>query len=264
MKKIDPKKFFPGFYVFLTILMLSSCTTTPVSQVPSAPGPTSSLTIHHDAGTYARNTTAGVHHLVAPGETLWRIAKMYDVDPESIRTANRIADPTDIEIGRRLYVPNANMRRNVLTLYPNDKWDYIIIHHSATDFGSSTEFNRTHTERGWQGVGYHFIIDNGTYETDDGQIESTPRWINQTDGAHCRASGMNSKGIGICLVGNFSKSAVTAKQMESLVFLVSQLKSFYNIPESNIMGHGQVPGAKTECPGKKFPWNKFWRNLRRT
>ena len=95
----------------------------------------------------------------------------------------------------------------------------------------------------------------------EGYIEVSPRWIKQQRGAHCKADGMNFKGIGICLVGNFSKHRVSVKQIESLVYLVRILKKYYDIPNRNIIGHGSVKGAATECPGSKFPWREFWLKL---
>ncbi|MFH0827488.1 MAG: N-acetylmuramoyl-L-alanine amidase, partial [Candidatus Omnitrophota bacterium] len=59
------------------------------------------------------------------------------------------------------------------------------------------------------------------------------------------------------LVGNFSKERVSRSQMDSLVYLVNTLKKYYKIPTSRIFGHGQVPGARTECPGNYFPWDEF-------
>jgi N-acetyl-anhydromuramyl-L-alanine amidase AmpD len=75
--------------------------------------------------------------------------------------------------------------------------------------------------------------------------------------------GLNLKGIGVCLVGNFSLKGecVSAAQMDSLVYLVNLLRNYYNIPSKNILGHSQVSGARTECPGKCFPWADFWKNL---
>ncbi|MCK4851786.1 MAG: N-acetylmuramoyl-L-alanine amidase, partial [Candidatus Omnitrophica bacterium] len=192
-----------------------------------------------------------------------RISRMYEVDIKTIKKTNRIKDVRDLDIGQRLYIPSAAPRIDIVTLYPGRKWKYIIIHHSATDHGNSEKFNRAHLNRGWKGVGYHFVIDNGTCGKDDGQIESTPRWIKQETGAHCKADGMNEKSIGICLVGNFSIDRVSPAQMRSVVYLVKQLKEHYNIPSSRILGHGQVPGARTECPGKKFPWKTFNSYLRR-
>ncbi|MFH1552012.1 MAG: N-acetylmuramoyl-L-alanine amidase, partial [Candidatus Omnitrophota bacterium] len=223
-------------------LSLSSCTITHVSRPPAG-------TVIAEYADSSFQMKQGVYHSVAPGETLWRISKMYEVDIETIKEVNRIKDVRDLDIGKRLYIPGAASRKHVITLYPSSKWKYIIIHHSATEAGSSQQFNKAHMDRGWQGIGYHFIIDNGTCGKDDGQIETSPRWIKQQDGAHCKADGMNEKGIGICLVGNFSRENVSYKQMNSLVYLVGKLKKYYKIPDRNIIGHSQVTGAQTECPG---------------
>ena len=198
-----------------------------------------------------------LYHTVAPGETLWRIAKMYGVDQDVLASVNSISNVRDMNIGTKLYIPDAAPRRHVITLYPSSKWKYIIIHHSATEIGNAEIFNMAHKNRGWQEVGYDFVVDNSTSGKADGQIETGPRWTKQIDGAHCKASFMNEKGIGICLVGNFSKGKPTAAQMSSLVHLVNILRKYYNIPKSRILGHGQVSGAKTECPGKLFPWKEF-------
>jgi len=48
-----------------------------------------------------------VYHQVRPGETLYRISKAYGVSVEDLVAANRIADPTRIEVGQRVRVPGA-------------------------------------------------------------------------------------------------------------------------------------------------------------
>ncbi len=204
-----------------------------------------------------------MYHSVAPGETLWRISKMYDVDIETLKKVNGIRNVSDIEIGTKIFIPKTAGRKEIITLYPSKKWKYIVIHHSATDYGNSAQFNKAHINKGWEGVGYHFVIDNGTAGKADGQLETTPRWIKQLNGAHCKAGTMNENGIGICLVGNFSQDYVSQRQMNSLIYLVKELKSYYKIPKSRILGHGEVPGASTECPGKNFPWKTFYSKIGR-
>lgn len=55
----------------------------------------------------------GVYHVVEPGQTLYRIAKTYDVDASSLAKANNLADPDRLAAGQRLYIPGASLPRNV-------------------------------------------------------------------------------------------------------------------------------------------------------
>ena len=199
-------------------------------------------------------TPQTVTHEVAPLETIWRISKMYDVSPEAIYAANSLKPGDPIRQGQKLIIPNAKGFRNVIALYPNSRWKYIVIHHTATDVGKAYLINRAHLDRGfWNGLGYHFLIDNGTLGKGDGQIEVAPRWIKQQSGAHCNTAGMNEKGIGIALVGNFNEELPTANQLQSLTYLLKTLTQYYHIPATNIIGHRDAPGSATDCPGKRFP-----------
>lgn len=234
------------------VIFLSSCATVtnpPVQQMPQAGKPICSVVGNN------------IIHIVAPRETLWHISKAYGIPMIDIIQANNLRKDAQLEKGQRLIIPNAATTKAVIPLYQSRKWTYIVIHHSATDVGDAYYFNILHRRRGWDGIGYDFVIDNGTKGKQDGAIEVSPRWINQENGAHCHASDMNYKGIGICLVGNFSKERVSEKQMSSLVYLVNILSKYYRIHLSHIVGHGQVPGAKTECPGKYFPWGEFRKRL---
>jgi N-acetyl-anhydromuramyl-L-alanine amidase AmpD len=149
-------------------------------------------------------------------------------------------------------------------------WKYIVIHHSATDSGSAKAFHKYHTDNGWGGLCYHFIIGNGN-GTLDGAVETGFRWKQQIAGTHCtvKAWEYNFFGIGICLVGNFEKAKPTEKQMESLLTLVARLMKKHNIPLNQVIGHKEVPYdddpsrfEATVCPGKLFPMNEFKKRLR--
>lgn len=56
---------------------------------------------------------SGIYHVVAPGQTLYRIAKAYGVDDAHLAKVNRISDPTRLEAGQRLYIPGAMLTRQV-------------------------------------------------------------------------------------------------------------------------------------------------------
>jgi len=244
-------------------LFLSACVTAPIKNTPTAHNPVMPNTAPANGMLTPEIFRQDVVHEVGPGETVWRISKMYDVSIENIVRVNNLSDATQLEKGQRLIIPSAAPMRSIIPLYPNDMWKYIIIHHSATDVGNALSFDYMHShKRLWKGLGYHFVIDNGTGETKEGHIEVSPRWLHQEYGAHCKADEMNYRGIGICLVGNFNDGKISEEQMDSLAYLVDVLKKYYNIPDSNILGHGQVNGAKTDCPGKNFPWAEFRSRLR--
>lgn len=137
------------------------------------------------------------------------------------------------------WVPNA----------PTNRWYWIIIHHSATPTGGAAEFDKMHRAKGWDELGYHFVIGNGT-DTADGKIEVGPRWPKQKWGAHDKTPGnqYNEHGIGICLVGNFDVTHPSAAQTKSLERLVSYLMKTYHIAPDHVLGHGET--KPTECPGR--------------
>ena len=147
------------------------------------------------------------------------------------------------------------------------RWHGIIIHHSMTDYGDADAFDRYHrTTRGWDGLGYHFVINNGKNKNGkkDGEVEYGKRWEEQSTGAHCRVDKAdnnywNEHTVGICLVGNFEKTRPTAAQWASLGELVRLLQHRYHIPTHMIKGHRDVD--KTKCPGKNFSLWKFKQQL---
>jgi len=145
------------------------------------------------------------------------------------------------------------------------QWKAIVIHHSATECGNSAIFDRMHREHNhWEGVGYDFVIGNGS-DSGDGEIEVTFRWKKQIAGAHCGGTPnnwANEDAVGICLVGNFNYRRPSAKQMQSLLKLIRFLQDRYGISISQIYGHSDTPGARvTECPGKMFPMDRLIRML---
>jgi N-acetylmuramoyl-L-alanine amidase len=130
------------------------------------------------------------------------------------------------------------------------RWQYIVIHHSASSQGNAAAFDREHRAKGWDELGYHFVIDNGAGGP-DGRVEVGSRWAKQKQGAHAKTprNEFNDFGVGICLVGNFDVNRPTAKQQAALAELVAWLMDSYDIPADRIIGHRDT-GRQTACPGK--------------
>jgi len=47
----------------------------------------------------------GIHHVVQPRQTLWRIARAYGLTVGELSGANGILDPTQLSVGQRLFIP---------------------------------------------------------------------------------------------------------------------------------------------------------------
>ena len=144
--------------------------------------------------------------------------------------------------------PQAGIPASWIPIAKPNHWKWIVIHHSATATGGAAAFDKMHRAKGWDELGYHFVIGNGT-DTRDGQIEVGSRWPKQKWGAHTKTpdNRFNEHGIGICLVGNFDITHPTAAQMRSLEKLVAYLMHTYNISPDNVLGHKNT--KPTDCPG---------------
>ena len=124
----------------------------------------------------------------------------------------------------------------------------IIIHCSDSDFGSVSVIDGWHKEKGWDGIGYHYVISNGVLNSCQPYIGSNDGVILEgrnveKQGAHVR--GHNSDSIGICLIG---KHHFTGKQMfDALPALLNSLFKTYNLHPDNVFGHNEFNPEKT-CP----------------
>lgn len=136
-------------------------------------------------------------------------------------------------------------------------WKYIVLHHSATVSGSVESIDAAHRERKdasgkpWLGIGYHFVIGNGQGMA-DGLVEPTFRWREQLQGAHAGSRLYNEEGIGICVIGDFSESAPTPRQIAAARQLISQLSQRYQIGADRVLKHSDLQAS--QCPGDRFPW----------
>ncbi len=173
--------------------------------------------------------------------------------------------------GLFIYLPSISIKREApVTIAINieklcrvdieeNRWEYVVLHHSATDEGNANSFDKYHREqKKWEhGLAYHFVIGNGK-GSGNGEIEVGDRWKKQLHGAHTANMDLNRISIGICLVGNFeADNEPTNNQIESLISLVAYFSEKYRIPKSRIVRHSQVLQKGTACPGKNFPYKEL-------
>lgn len=131
------------------------------------------------------------------------------------------------------------------TLKVRDTTTLIVIHHSASNDVPASTIHAWHRQRGWAGIGYHFVI------RQNGRIERGR--LQESVGAHA-GTGYNGHSIGICLCGNFMNEKPDPRQIASLKELITWLNQQYvsqNPQGMDVKLHREV--AKTSCPGDLFP-----------
>jgi hypothetical protein len=144
----------------------------------------------------------------------------------------------------------------------SNRWQCIVIHHSANDRSTPQSMTDWHVRgRGWDALGYHFVIGNGV-GYGDGRVFVGDRWPRQMHGAHCKTPGnhYNEHGIGICLIGDLDDHPPSPRQMQALARLLSFLCQKTGIPPGKIYTHGGVT-RKTACPGRRFNLQQVIRQM---
>jgi N-acetylmuramoyl-L-alanine amidase len=135
----------------------------------------------------------------------------------------------------------------------------VVIHWSATfldqDWGSE-EMHKIHTQRGFSGIGYHYVIRK------DGRLQRG-RPVDNT-GAHAKDNGHNKYSIGISLIGGYncmantpnadkyvSSASLNEKQMETLEKF---MRTFYLVwPGGQAWGHVDTDRKGKVDPGFDVP-----------
>lgn len=112
---------------------------------------------------------------------------------------------------------------------------YLVVHCADTPNNrevTAEEIHRWHKERGFDGIGYHAVIQRS------GLVErGRPEYWS---GAHVR--GHNTDTLGVCLVGRDQFNDV---QLNSLRLLLKDWKRKY--PDAEVVGHCDLDSGKT-CP----------------
>jgi N-acetylmuramoyl-L-alanine amidase len=125
------------------------------------------------------------------------------------------------------------------------KISLLVVHCSDTKNSqnlSATDIHKMHLGFGWNGIGYHKIIQRSG-KVENGRPEY---WI----GAHVK--GKNKISLGVCLIG---KDKFTKKQFNSLEKVLRKWKSSY--PNAKILGHRDTGNTKKTCPNfDVITWSK--------
>lgn len=82
----------PALITALALSLVCGCVSAPRKKAASVPPPEASA-------------SAGQYHRVERGQTLWRIARKYNVDIDELIQANKITDSSSLEIGTMILIP---------------------------------------------------------------------------------------------------------------------------------------------------------------
>lgn len=146
---------------------------------------------------------------------------------------------------------------------PARRWQAIVIHHSGSVVGSPSSLDNQHKQMNLAGLGYHFVIGNGSGYSDGG-IHVGYRWLEQLPGAHVGGENgdwFNNNAIGICLVGDGRRRPFTEQQAHRLMQVVNALAERLDIPPDRIFLHSEL--APVDSPGRFFPEAGFREQLAR-
>lgn len=120
------------------------------------------------------------------------------------------------------------------------KWRYMVVHASPLRTTDTAEK-------------CHFLVEA------DGQdawtITATDHWLDQREGGHIGGFWRNSS-IGICLIGDFSRSRPAQGQFASLIDLVNALQQECRISADRVYLHSDLV-ARGSSPGAAFPAAEF-------
>lgn len=179
----------------------------------------------------------------------YQAAQKIQEDKVEVITAEILANPAPVLLdssGNQLptsYIPTVN--------FSSRRPNFVIIHHTAQDSLAQTitTFTLERTQ-----VSAHYVVGR------DGQIvqmlnddlrawhAGNSKWGSVTD--------MNSCSIGIELDNNGTEP-FTDIQITNLMILLAKLKTSYNIPAANFIGHADIAPRRKPDPSILFPWKKL-------
>jgi N-acetylmuramoyl-L-alanine amidase len=136
---------------------------------------------------------------------------------------------------------------------------YLIVHCSASGWGTALEIDGWHRARGWRCIGYHGVVLNGYLTGDDMLYDRRIPWL---DGSYqvgrtwdgdgfiegtevgSHAYGLNSESFSVCLIGQ--RGTFTPKQLEGLVEHCQWACGHFRIAPEHVIGHYEIGKFRPE------------------
>lgn len=134
-----------------------------------------------------------------------------------------------------------------------------MLHCSDSNFGDVTQVTHWHKKRGFDNIGYNWIITSGVLRAGDSYEESCDGRLQEGrstvfTGAH--AMGFNESHLSVCLIGKYH---FTWSQFVTLACLLREIKHKYipTLEAKDIIGHYERDAYKT-CPNINMHWFRWF------
>ena len=118
----------------------------------------------------------------------------------------------------------------------------------------SNYVKNTKIETPWRKIGYTLGI-----EYRDNKIEIRYGRNLREPQAHCYQEGMNTKSIGLLVVGNFDYEAPCGEIWRAAIKAVREIKEVF--PNIKILGHCEANGVTKTCPGAMWNMDQFRKDI---
>lgn len=152
-----------------------------------------------------------------------------------------------LEFGREYEDLTGTLPRHATLSYdtrPVSDISRVVLHH--TDANRSTTWQAVAqyhvTTNGWPGIGYHI----GVRQYGERAVVSllnTPT----TRSYHAHTVG-NDHGLAVCVAGKFNTNRPSVEELDALRRIMAVIERWRGSPLP-VVGHGDVPGNSTDCPG---------------
>jgi hypothetical protein len=123
--------------------------------------------------------------------------------------------------------------------------DKIVLHHTAVSRATTWEaVARYHVDgNGWPGIAYHVAV-----RQYDSQITVSLLNRPETRSYHAHTEG-NNHGLALVLAGDFTTATPTVQEVDALRRIVAVVRGWASWAALPVVGHKDVPGNETTCPG---------------
>jgi len=134
--------------------------------------------------------------------------------------------------------------------------DRVVLHHTeaskATTWHSVAQYHVN--SNGWPGIGYHIGV-----RSFGGRVKASLLNDPPARSYHAHTIG-NDRGLAVCLAGSFVRKEPTVEEVDALRRVVQTARRWttWTATPLPVVGHRDVPGNQTSCPGDKLaavlPW----------